>query len=154
MSPDGNKMRFWEMPLTAGKVCGVQMARLYQEIKSLCKSPPICFVEKVQARNTDGKVGMASYFKGAGLLEMPLLWDWRFVHVPPQTWCKKMHAGLPSDIHPKEKSRLYLAQHWPHLYQKGSDIWGARCKKPHEGIMDALMIAEFGRQKEYSTLST
>ena len=146
MSADGRNMRFWVMPLTAGKVCGVQLATLYKEIASMCKSPPRCFVEKVQARPTDGKVGMASYFKGAGLLEMPLLWGWSFVHVSPPSWCNKMHAGLDARLHPKDKSRSYISQHWPHLYTKGSPIWPGRTKHPHEGLMDSLMIAEYGRK--------
>jgi hypothetical protein len=145
-------MRFWIMPLTGGKVCGVGLARLYKEIASLCKVAPKVYIEKVQAMKHDGKVGMASYFKGAGLLEMPHLWGWSFVHVPPGTWCKKMHAGIDGKLHPKEKSRVYLSQHWPHLYAKGSDIWPGRTKHPHEGLMDALMIAEYGRQSSQTSL--
>ena len=146
MSSCGKRMKFWKMPLTVNKVCGVQLAALYNEIKSMCKLPPRCFVEKVQARPTDGKVGMASYFKGAGLLEMPMLWGWSFVQVTPPSWCNKMHAGIDAKLHPKEKSRAYISQHWPALYVKGSDIWPPRMKKPHEGLMDSLMIAEYARR--------
>lgn len=96
----------------------------------------------------DGKVGMGSYFKGAGLLEMIHLWEWKVVLVPPVTWCTKMHAGIDGKLHPKDKSRVYLAQHFPDLYQKGSPIWPGRTKHPHEGMMDALMIAEYGRLKQ------
>jgi hypothetical protein len=146
MSADGKVKRFWRMPLTGGKVCGVQLAALYHKIKDMCLLPPRCFVEKVQARPTDGRVGMASYFKGAGLLEMPVLWGWSFVHVTPPSWCAKMHAGIDKKLHPKEKSRSYISQHWPELYTPGSPIWPPRMKKPHEGIQDALMIAEYARR--------
>jgi len=190
MSGDGSKMRFWPMPLTADKVCGVQIAGLYREIKSLCAHPPKVYIEKIFTRPSDtdegalivtkdgsapmmvdlndrteveltpggdclrieykkgkrdGRVGNLNYAKGAGLLDMVLLWDWPVIHVSPRTWCSVMHKGLPS-LPPKEKSRLYISQHWPTLYQKGSDIWPQRMKKPHEGLADALMIAEWGRR--------
>lgn len=131
------------MPLTGGKVCGALIAELYREIKSLCRVPPLVVIEKVQAMKHDGKVGMGSYFKGAGLLEMCRLWGWQVVLVPPQTWCKKLHAGIDTKLDPKDKSRVYLSMHFPELYKPGSDMWSERSKKPHEGKMDALMLTEY-----------
>lgn len=149
LSPCGKNMRLWKMPLTGGKVCPVQIATLYKEIFTLCRKPPLTFVEKAQVMKTDGKVGMGSYFKGYGFLFMTALWDWPIVEVPPGTWCRTMHAGIDGKMHPKDKSRKYIAQHLPHLYVKGSEMWPERMQKPHEGLMDAYMIAEFGRQKTY-----
>lgn len=150
MSPCGDRIKVWEMPTTAGKVCGVQIASLYKEIAALCKEPPLVFIEKVLTKPTDGRVGLTNYFKGAGLLEMIHLWGWSVTLVSPATWCAAMHKGLPGDVKAKDRSRLLLSQKWPQLYQRGSILWpGVRTTKPHEGLMDAFLIAEWGRRQAY-----
>ena len=151
MSADGSKMRLWHMPLIGGKVTGVGVASVYNEIIPLCKVPPKVYIEKVQAMKHDGKVGMASYMIGAGYLEMVHMLGWSVTLVPPVTWCKVMHASLPQAMKPKDKSRLYISQKYPHLYQKGSQLWPGRTQHPHEGLMDSFMLATYARIKEYGS---
>lgn len=149
MSADGSKYQFWDMPLIGGKVTGVGLANLFKEISALCKEPPKYYIERVQAMKHDGKVGMATYFRSAGLMEMPHLWGWPIITVPPSVWCRKMHATYSQKIHPKEKSLLYISQHFPKLYEKGSLIWPDRRQKPHMGRVDSFMIARYALGIEY-----
>lgn len=146
---NANILGLWPMPLTGGKVCAVGIANIYHDIRTRIPfgEVPAVFIEKVQAMKHDGKVGMCSYFKGAGFLQMCALWGWPITEVPPGTWCKVMHAGCPADLKPKEKSRMVLRSLYPGLYVAGSPIWPKRAQKPHEGLMDALMISEYARRK-------
>lgn len=198
---DGTRFKFWDMPTTAGGVCGVGLAEIYRQVQALCKNPPRVFIEKIFTKPTDavkqadydyarrlcdflkpsqsdesggggpdswsfarflqeygppptlppvrldGRVGNLNYAHGAGLLEMPHLWGWSITKCSPRTWCAVMHRGLPEKLPPKEKSCLYVSQRWPDLYRQGSDIWPGKTKLPSLGRLDALMIAEYGRQQ-------
>ena len=100
---------------------------------------------------TDGRVGNLTYAKGAGLLHMAALWGWPVIEVTPQTWCSYMHRGIDKKMRPKDRSRVYLQQHWPKLAEKGSILWPGRTRKPHLGMMDALMVAEWYRLNHIGT---
>lgn len=97
------------------------------------------------AVKSDGRVGNLTYAKGAGMLYMAALWGWPVVEVTPQTWCKFMHRSVDKSMKPKDRSRAYLQQHFPDMVQKGSILWPGKTRYPHEGMMDALMVAEWYR---------
>lgn len=65
--------------------------------------------------------------------------------IPPQRWTKAMHRGIePLADTPKERSRLAASMLWPeHDFRKSS-----RAKLPHDGKVDAALIAEYGRSYE------
>lgn len=189
----GRRHKFWEMPLTGGKVCGVGIANVYKEIASLCSEPPTVAIEKIFTMPTDavsqkdfrtmkevcsllrddqadearrracelpasvgafrldGRVGNLTYALGAGLLEMPHLWGWSIIRIPPRTWCNWAHQGLDRKMKPKDRSRKAISQFWPDFYREGSPMWPKGKKRPHEGIMDALLIAEYVRLSRPST---
>lgn len=60
--------------------------------------------------------------------------------VPPRTWTKVMHAGCAAG-EPKERSLEAARRLFPSV-----NLVQPRCKKPHDGIVDALLIAEYGRR--------
>jgi len=62
--------------------------------------------------------------------------------VAPQSWQRSMLAGT-SGADTKQRALVAAQRLWP-----GQD-WRAneRCRKPHAGIVDAALIAEFGRRR-------
>ena len=52
-----------------------------------------------------------------------------------------MHKGIASKMKAKEKSKLAYRRLFPALDLKKTD----GCKVPHDGFIDALLIAEYGR---------
>lgn len=59
------------------------------------------------------------------------------IEVIPQTWKKVILAGTEKD---KDASIAYVENHHPDI-----DLIPRRCKKPHDGISDAVCIAAWGR---------
>lgn len=65
--------------------------------------------------------------------------------VTPRQWQKEMLPGVkPGDTKP---AALAAARRiWPHLAEE-SWMASPRCRKPHDGIIDAALIAEYARRK-------
>lgn len=96
----------------------------------------------------DGRVGLLSYARGAGLLEMCAIWDWPITRVPPQTWMKKMKLGADRKLDRKAQSCQAARSLWPKAFDPGNtpSFIPPRCRKPHDGLVEAALIAEFGRK--------
>jgi hypothetical protein len=104
--------------------------------------PSHVFLEKAQAMPKNGAVSMFNYGMGYGILRGVLL-TMAIPHtlVPPGTWTRMMHAGA-SGKEAKKKS-LEVARRLFPTADLRKPVSG---KKPHEGIVDALLIAEYGRR--------
>jgi hypothetical protein len=63
------------------------------------------------------------------------------IYVEPVKWCKQMHQGIDANLKPKAKSLIAVQRLFPTANLKATE----KCKKPHEGLIDALLIAEWGR---------
>lgn len=63
--------------------------------------------------------------------------------VTPGVWAKAMCSGTPSGINPKDRSRLVVNR----LFPKTSFVLKG-CRKEHEGLVDAALIAYYGYCKE------
>jgi len=103
-----------------------------------------CFLEKAQAFPKQGVVSSFNYGKHFGHLEAAVaMMKIPYSLVSPSIWTKEVHEGIDKYLPAKEKSHLAVTRLFP-----GFDLRkNARCKNPHEGIMDALLIAEYGRRK-------
>ncbi len=66
------------------------------------------------------------------------------VYIDPPKWSKEIHAGIDRRLKPKEKSLLALQQLFPKEDMRATP----RAKKPHDGLVDALLIAEYGRREQ------
>lgn len=102
------------------------------------------FVEHVHAMPHQGVVSMFSLGKAFGEV-IGILSALNQTHylVRPQTWTKEMHQGYGQFDNPKKKSLEICKYHF------GIDNFYAskRCKKPHDGLIDAAVIALYGYQK-------
>lgn len=104
------------------------------------------FVEKAQAMTLSGgrKGGAKSMFvygtgfgEILGILRALMM---RHTLIPPATWTKSMHLGTAAG-HAKMRSLEAVKRLFPM-----EDLTFGKAIKPHEGIIDALLIAEFGRR--------
>lgn len=97
------------------------------------------FVEKAQAMPGQGVVSMFRYGQHFGeLLGVITTMEIPYTLVHPATWTKHMHQGTSmSDA--KSRSLAAVKRLFP-----GVNLVQPRCKRPHEGVIDALLIASYG----------
>ena len=62
--------------------------------------------------------------------------------VRPQQWQKVMLQGAPQRIGTKSAAAIVAQRLWPTLNFKATP----KCKNAHDGIVDAALIAEYGRR--------
>lgn len=105
-------------------------------------SPDVVYLEKAQAMPSQGCVSMFNYGDHFGQLQGVLIALMiRYVLVPPRTWTKVIHAGCTGDD-AKEKSLQAVQRLFPTVDLLATD----RSRVPHQGLIDALLIAEYGRR--------
>lgn len=129
------------MPLVSGK--GRDEYDLRQIMVTLRDNDPdFVMVEKSQPLPPKMGGGIANYSRGVGRG-----WEWMLVAlelpyqlVAPVTWQKAMHAGTPgSDT--KQRSVIAAQRLFPSV-----SLTPGKKRKPHDGMADALLLAEFGRR--------
>lgn len=106
---------------------------------ALNDEPCMACVEHVGAMPKQGVSSMFSFGKSAGFIEGVLRANMiPFQLVKPREWKKEF--GLNSD---KAKS-IEVAQR---LFPKVNLLATPRCKKPHDGMAEALLMAEYAKRK-------
>ncbi len=109
---------------------------------SAVKGSLLVMIEKAQCMPKNGAVGMFNYGQGYGeILGALSALGIPHITVPPRTWTKRMHEGIPRDLEPKARSLAAMCHLFPGFDLKATP----RCKKHHEGMIDAMLIAEYGR---------
>lgn len=106
-----------------------------------CAAIEHVFIEKVSAMKGQGVTSCFNFGAGWGLLRgicAALYLPYTLVH--PATWKKVMCRDLASG---KEASIIVAKRLWPHINLKATP----RSKKDHDGMADALCIAEWGRRQ-------
>lgn len=142
----GNYVKSWRMPSLTRDITSQSIANIYYNINSVTNEiKPTVFLERIFTAPFDGRVGLMTYAQEAGRLEMCALWRWPIHLVHPKTWMSKIHMGLPKKLEAKEKSLHSFMLRFPYLCDKGSDFWPESSKKPLDGLVDAALIAEYGR---------
>lgn len=116
-------------------------------MRDLKQKDMMAFIEKGQVMGVgEGVRGMFNYGYHCGSLEGVLITlKMKFELVPPQSWCPVMYAGISGDQRRKEKSKKATDRLFPGIDLRDKDK--PRSRNAHEGIMDALLIAEYGRRK-------
>ena len=101
------------------------------------------FIEHSQAMEMMGRISSFKYGMNfmaikmcAVCLRMP------FTLVKPQVWQKIMHRGINSKLSTKRRSLIAATRVFP----GESFMASARSEKPHDGLYDAALIAEWGRR--------
>lgn len=131
------------MPVIGKKGLGKREYDLSAIVELLKKQEPThAFIEKAQAMPGQGVSSMFSIGKGYGCMIgvcAGLGIPYTLVH--PKTWQKVMFLDLPK-ADTKALSLIVCQRLFPSLSLKASD----RCSKAHDGMTDALCIAEYGRR--------
>lgn len=153
-----NELILYKMPLIAKTEIDVK------EIASLLfrLSNPHVVIEDVHSifnssahSNFDFGFGCGMLFAALKITEVP------FTKVAPKTWQKEMWKGVkPVEILTTEKKKdgspkykidtkatslLAATRLFPNVDLRAT----ARCEKDHDGIVDALLMAEYGRRNNY-----
>jgi hypothetical protein len=99
-----------------------------------------------------GTKGAFNYGRGFAAIEIVLQdGDFPYTLVEPQKWAKVMHAGIGKDLKPKAKSAIAVARLFPKLSKLCTFD---KAGKPHDGAIDALLIAGYGLRQTYGGDST
>lgn len=99
----------------------------------------MCCLEKVGARPGQGVVSMFSFGQSVGYIKGVLeAFKIPYQEITPQKW--KGEFGLNSD---KAASAEVCRKLFPDI----SLLATPKCKKPHDGMAEALLMAEYARRK-------
>ncbi len=135
---DGSDFKWWPMPLKDKKDVDFMAVR-----KIIKMFPDVhVFLERAYGGQM-GSVGAFNYGRSFAALEIAIMTCRNPVtYVEPAKWCKKMHEGINSDLKPKVKSIKAIERLLPKLTKK---VPKNRNGKMHEGVVDSLLIAHYGR---------
>lgn len=99
----------------------------------------VCCLEKVGAMPGQGVVSMFNFGQSVGYIKGVLeAFRIPYQEITPQKWKKEF--GLTSD---KARSAEVCRKLFPDI----SLLATPRCKKPHDGMSEALLMAEYARRK-------
>lgn len=120
----------------------IDIPALFKYLSEQAPYIKMAFLEQVSARPGQGVTSMFRFGEAYGIIQALLtatLIPYRMV--TPQSWVKYMHAGLSKDIDSKDRSKIIVNRLYPTIDLRATE----KSKVPHEGIVDALLIAEHGR---------
>lgn len=120
----------------AGK--DLDLTTLSQWLKAA--SPGLLVVEKVHSMPGQGVASMFKFGQGFGaILGIAAALGIPTELVTPQAWKKTILAGTDKS---KDAAIAYCRRVFPQV----SLLPGPRCRKPHDGLADALCLLEYGRR--------
>ena len=125
-----------EMPLKGGVLD-------IREVTSWLQDPEhsVVYIERQQSMPQQGVASTFTIGVNYGMLLGALTaLSVPYVEVRPRAWKDKILAGTTKD---KDAAILHVQNRWP-----GVDMCPGRKRKPHDGIADAVCIAEFGWKAE------
>lgn len=142
---DGRSVLAEPMPVTGDEIDLAELCRWFRAHRDEIE---VVFLEKAAsmriARNgfrAQGSVGMFNYGDGFGAIKGILTaLGIGYQLILPKQWTRLMHAGTAADLHPKERSAIAVSRLFPSVDLRASE----RCRKSHEGMVDALLIATYG----------
>lgn len=143
----GEILHYQKMPtrpvLEDGKRTGKRIIDIAQIAAMVARlEPEQVFIERVHAMPKQGVTSMFTFGMGYGMILGLCLSLEAIIHtelVTPQKWQKFMYAqlcGAPG-MAPKERAMARFYEIWPELLDQNVT---------HDGIIDALLIAEYGRR--------
>lgn len=102
----------------------------------------IAYVELVHSRPGEGVASVFKFGDCFGQLKMVLAcMNIPIRFVTPGEWCREMHKGIGN------KEWKAKGRSWAAFERKFTDYARGFSKKPPDGIIDAALIAEFGRMR-------
>ena len=147
IDPDGNIVDVWTMPTIGKEYDKTAMIQRFNEYDITH-----CVLENVHAPQLGGRTSCFEFGRGKGLLEM-LLFAQQIAHtqVVPQTWQREMWQGVQKQykvsrsgksVDTKNTSLLACKRLFPFADLRRS----SKARVAHDGIVDALLMAEYCRR--------
>lgn len=128
------------MPVKDGLIDGRALAAIFRSVLQ----DAVVVLELAQSFPKQGVASSFNYGRGFGVIEgvlQSLRIDYKLVR--PAWWTKVLHEGLLKELPPKVRS-LQVAKR---LFPNEDLRKNTRCKNFHEGLVDAALLAEYGRRK-------
>jgi crossover junction endodeoxyribonuclease RuvC len=131
---DGLNHVIWRMP-ALGSVKGQKdLLHLLEDIKT--DFNPICFIEEAHFVFGKGK-GHSKFMANFGKMEMGLVVsELRYQIIKAKLWKEEILRFTSKD---KQAAIDYVSRKYPEV-----DLTPGKIRKPHDGITDAVCIAEYG----------
>ena len=132
-----------EVTVRAMPICGKEIdAREIHNLLVFLPERTMVFMEKVHAMPGQGVTSMFTFGKGYGeILGVIKSMDIPYALITPQAWKKVVLAGT-------DKGKSAAIEYCRARYPKVLLLETPRCRVPHDGMADALCIAEYGRITE------
>lgn len=139
---DGSTLEFFKMPLI---VEGKKKEVDFNEVRKVLKKYPDVHILLERAYGGQmGSTGAFNYGRDFAKLEIAIMSCKNPVtYIEPSKWTKKMHEGISADLKPKVKSVRAIQRLLPKIVNK---VPKNKNGKMHEGVLDGLLIAEYGRK--------
>lgn len=143
---DGRDVEFFNMPVKgdakAREVDFAAVSNLLADIASSYGDGVHVFLERALPMAMGSKHAF-NYGRGFAAIEIALTLEaFPVTYVEPQKWAKELHAGISRDLKPKAKSLIAAERLYPKLFKFIER--SPKAKAPHEGQVDALLIAGYG----------
>lgn len=133
-------VHWWLMP---DPFTATQIRKLFQEVFA-SHAIDVSYLEQVGSSPGFGAGPSFTFGKIAGMSEMCLAFSGvRYQLIRPASWQKAMHRDIDKTLNPKVRSLIAFERLWPEAIIPR----GKRNGKPHDGIVDAALIAEAGRRE-------
>ena len=138
LDAEGDAIGVAPMPLAAKEIDPVAVRDwILQQRRGLAAFVGCVAIEKVHSMPKQGGASTFRFGYGLGLVVGAVaIAGWRYEMVPPPRWKK---AILRDTDRSKEAAIAYCQRRWP-----STSLVLPRCRKPHDGIADALCLAEYG----------
>ena len=116
----------------------LEIIGFYHKFIKNCEAEVCCILEQVHARPKQGVTSTFNFGMNYGFIQGVLRAnDIPFELVPPQKWKKEFSCTSDKNTSIDVCKRLF-----PNVNLKASE----RCKKDHDGMAEALLMAEYGRR--------
>jgi len=141
----GNKVDAVAMPLENGEISYPLIIETLEKL-----APDLIFLERAVAFGM-GTKGAFTYGRGFAAVEIAIqVCKIPVTYVEPGKWAKEIFQGVDSRLKPKERGKIALQRLFPKLL---STLPADKKGNIHEGVRDALMIAEYGRRQVGQSIS-
>jgi hypothetical protein len=135
---DGQDLNHFPMPLKEKEIDFQGVVELVGKLKE-CHF----FLERAYPGGM-GVTAAFNYGRGFAAIEHAIqIHKIPVTYVEPSKWAKIMHEGIDAELKPKAKSRIAVERLFP---VQVNNIPRTKTGKFHEGVVDALLIAEYGRR--------
>ena len=141
LNKDRELVNKWVMPtLKHGSTKVKDLPKLRSILSEAAESADHAYLEQYGMRRRQSMQSAAKTGVGFGYLEAMLVcFGMSYTVVAPNKWCAEIHKGISGDK-AKEKSRIAVSRLFPNEELLATE----KSSVMHEGLMDALLIAEFG----------